>query len=88
MIDKETLTQRTETDVYLSYHMPNGHVLFQVKELDNIQEYLKGMTTMFRSAMLAGKEMLRTDQCSRFTIQAVDFVKDEPDAGMIILMVQ
>lgn len=101
MLDVNELELRSECDYYTSYDLPNNCVLFVAKTTKTYEkdeewitrdasyaEKATMLTSTFSSAMIAGKDMIRKGECERFTLQTVDVAKDEPDTGMIILMVQ
>lgn len=94
MLDINELEKISDEVYYDLYQLPNEHVLFVSKQFDEdgteLTEAKKGLnySSTFSCAAIYGKQMIRKEECTRFTIQTVDVAKDEPDTGMMILMVQ
>jgi hypothetical protein len=86
MIDVTTMDILSDTDNHISYQMPNGCVLYVVKSV-NYPEYPDNLGITVVDAHQLGKTLIR-DEYSAFTVQTVDCVTDEPDSGMVILLVQ
>lgn len=103
MIDTNDLEVRNETDYYFSYNLVGGNVLFVAKTTvtyvdqktdervtrdGTVAECTGKFNSTFACAMIAGRDMIRKEECEKFTLQTVDVAKDEPDTGMIVLMTQ
>lgn len=99
MIDTSTMEERNSCAYYTSYELPNNCILFvakQVKEFEKDGEWQERpasfaekathLTSTFSSAMIAGQSMIQKGECTEFSIQTVECVKDEEDTGMLVLM--
>lgn len=99
IIDTSTMTERNTCGYYTSYELPNNCVLFVAKQTKEIEkdgewttreasyaERASNLTSTFSSAMIAGQTMIQKGECTEFSIQTVECVKDEEDTGMLVLM--
>lgn len=86
------LEQRNETPTYKSYNMTDDSVLFVANAEDENGDPLTAtqrtrvFTSMFGSAIIAGKHKVYKGEYEKFSVNTLPFVAGEPDTGMLILV--